>query len=56
MSCSCQCNKEQEDDLRKDTGTWQALQELLAQYRGKKGSLVAILQGVQAIYGIGSKD
>jgi len=51
MSCSCQCNKEQEDDLRKDTGTWQALQELLAQYRGKKGSLVAILQGVQAIYG-----
>lgn len=42
MSCACQCNEQQENE---------ALRELLQQYRGKKGSLVAILQGVQSIYG-----
>jgi NADH-quinone oxidoreductase subunit E len=51
MSCTSQCNKQQENDIHKDAKTWQPLQELLAQYRGKKGSLVAILQGVQTIYG-----
>ncbi len=51
MSCTCQCNKQQENDIKKDASSWQFLQELLEQYRGKKGSLVAILQGVQDIYG-----
>lgn len=51
MSCTCQRKNQQENDLQDDAKTWQSLQELLEQYRGKKGSLVAILQGVQTIYG-----
>ncbi len=51
MSCTCQCNKQQENDIQKNPKTWGPLQELLEQYRGKAGSLVAILQGVQSIYG-----
>ncbi|MGB4510190.1 MAG: NAD(P)H-dependent oxidoreductase subunit E, partial [Thermacetogeniaceae bacterium] len=51
MSCTCQRNKQQENDIKKDAKNWQLLQELLVQYKGQKGSLVAILQGVQSIYG-----
>ncbi|MDR9757821.1 MAG: hypothetical protein RJR35_14105 [Thermoanaerobacterales bacterium] len=38
MSCTCQCNKQQENDIKKDASSWQFLQELLEQYRGKKGT------------------
>lgn len=51
MECTSQPKSDLEELLRNDFNTWSRLQEVVKTYRGQPGSLVTVLQRVQAIYG-----
>jgi len=51
VECTSQPKSDLEELLRNDFNTWSRLQEVVKTYRGQPGSLVTVLQRVQAIYG-----